>query len=538
MNRLTQTTTKYGFLSSRNTFTVKYGYDAASNRTSLTDPENGLAQYTYDTLNRLTNLQDFQSHNFGFSYDQLSRRTQLTRPNGVNTNYSYDNLSHLLSVLHQVGATTLDGASYTYDAAGNRSSKTDQLPSVTTNYGYDAIYQLLQATQGTTTTESYTYDAVGNRLSSLGMSPYQYNSSNELTSTPTTTYTYDKDGELITKVDSTGTTTYNWNTLNQLTSVVLPGSGGTVSFRYDPLGRRIQKSSAGATTNYLYDGSNLIEEVDNNGNALARYTQTSNIDEQLAELRSGTTSYYEQDAMGSVSSLSNGAGALASTYTYDSFGKTTTSTGTITNSFRYTGREFDIENATYFYRARYYDPSVGRFIDEDPALFKGGSINLYRYVNNNVVNNIDPSGLVTVGTNFPSGGAADVILALQRIRDAIKDHPGCECYFRNHGGRTLTQLLDDPYIFIYYYPKHIYPLGPGGHPALGANFPQLGSSDIYLTPDGVFGLGRPDIAGTIVHELLHRNENGGGTEPEAEHAIDACGILPWFPPIQRTVTPK
>jgi len=77
---------------------------------------------------------------------------------------------------------------------GNRLSKTDLYANVTSNYAYDAIYQLLQVTQGTSTTESYTYDIVGNRLSSLGLSTYQYNSSNELTSTGLGSYTYDHNG--------------------------------------------------------------------------------------------------------------------------------------------------------------------------------------------------------------------------------------------------------------------------------------------------------------------------------------------------------
>jgi hypothetical protein len=79
--------------------------------------------------------------------------------------------------------------------------------------------------------------------------------------------------------------------------------------------------------NYLYDGPNLLEEVDSSGNVLAKYTQENEIDEPLAELRSGTTSYYEQDGQGSISSLSNSSGSLANTYTYDSFGKLTASTG-------------------------------------------------------------------------------------------------------------------------------------------------------------------------------------------------------------------
>src|ERR1700742_462356 len=143
---------------------------------------------------------------------------------------------------------------------GNRLSKTDQASGITSNYGYDSIYQLTGVTQGTSTSESYSYDPVGNRLSSLNVSPYAYNPSNQLTSTPAASYTYDANGSLKTKLDSTGTTTYNWDIENRLSSVVLPGTGGTVSFKYDPFGRRVQKSGPLGTTNYLYDGRNLLEE--------------------------------------------------------------------------------------------------------------------------------------------------------------------------------------------------------------------------------------------------------------------------------------
>src|SRR5271155_2659677 len=105
----------------------------------------------------------------------------MTRPNGVTTNYSYDTLSRLTSVLHQLSGSTIDGASYGLDSAGNRTSKTDYQAGVTSNYGYDAIYELTGVTQGTNTTESYNYDPVGNRLSSLSVSAYSVNTSNELT---------------------------------------------------------------------------------------------------------------------------------------------------------------------------------------------------------------------------------------------------------------------------------------------------------------------------------------------------------------------
>src|ERR1700735_560723 len=160
----------------------------------------------------------------------------MTRPNGVTTNYSYDNLSRLLSVLHQVSASTIDGAAYIYDSAGNRTAKTNELSAVTSNYTYDPLYELTQVTQANNTTESYSYDPVGNRLSSLGVSPYSINSSNELTSTPSATYTYDNNGNTLTKVTSAGTTTYGWDYENRLTSMTLPGTGGTLAFKYDALG--------------------------------------------------------------------------------------------------------------------------------------------------------------------------------------------------------------------------------------------------------------------------------------------------------------
>ena len=132
---------------------------------------------------------------------------------------------------------------------------------MTSNYAYDAIYELTQVTQGTSTRESYSYDGVGNRLSSLGVSPYSVNVSNELTSTPSTSFTYDNNGNTLTKVVGSNTTSYMWDFENRLTNVTLPGSGGTVTFKYDPFGRRIYKSSSSETSIYAFDDDNLIEET-------------------------------------------------------------------------------------------------------------------------------------------------------------------------------------------------------------------------------------------------------------------------------------
>jgi RHS repeat-associated protein len=168
------------------------------------------------------------------------------------------------------------------------------------------------------------------------------------------------------------------------------GSGDT--FKYDPFGMRIYKSSSGGTSVFAYDGDKLIEETNASGVVVSRYAQARNIDEPLAMLRSSATSYYSADGLGSVTSLTNSSGAAAETYTYDSFGKVTASSGSVTNPFQYTGREMDAETGLYYYRARYYDPASGRFLSEDPVRFSAG-VNFYDYVYNNPVRYADPMGL-------------------------------------------------------------------------------------------------------------------------------------------------
>jgi RHS repeat-associated protein len=202
---------------------------------------------------------------------------------------------------------------------------------------------------------------------------------------------YDANGNTTSKTDSTGTTNYSWDYENRLTSVTLPGSGGTVNFKYDPFGRRIEKISPTATSIFAYDGDDLVETTNSSGSEVASYTQGPSVDEHLAMLRGTTVSYYEQDGVGSVTSLTNSSGSPTQTYTYDAFGNQTASSGSLTNFFRYTGREFDTETNLYFYRARYYDQTNGRFLNEDAARFAGGTT-FYEYAENDPTVFSDPSG--------------------------------------------------------------------------------------------------------------------------------------------------
>ena len=205
--------------------------------------------------------------------------------------------------------------------------------------------------------------------------------------------TYDNNGNTLT--DASGKS-HTWDFENRLVSAVVPWTG-TVTFKYDPFGGRFQKSSPLGTTNYLYDGmdvgANVIEEVDNSGSTLTRYTQSDAIDQPLAILRGGATSYYHGDGLGSITSLTSTAGSLANTYSYDSFGKLSASTGGVNNPFQYTGRDNDTENGLRYYRARYYDPNVGRFLSEDPMRWTGG-LDFYAYATNNPLTWTDPFGLM------------------------------------------------------------------------------------------------------------------------------------------------
>ena len=207
-----------------------------------------------------------------------------------------------------------------------------------------------------------------------------YNADNQLTQWGTATPTYDANGNTL----SDGTNTYVWNARNQLASMNLTGE----SFQYDPFGRRVAKTILGTMANYLYDGPNPVQE-------LSGATPTANllmggIDQRFTRTDSTGTANFMTDALGSTLSLTNSSGSTLAQYTYEPFGNTT-ATGSSTSTYQYTGREND-GTGLYFYRARYYNPSLQRFVSEDPIGFGGGQANLYAYVGNSPVNMIDPTG--------------------------------------------------------------------------------------------------------------------------------------------------
>jgi len=186
-------------------------------------------------------------------------------------------------------------------------------------------------------------------------------------------------------------------------------------------------SSKSRVRRYVYDGDNILLETDGDGKILAYYFHTPAVDHPVAMLRdldhsgsftSNEVFSYTRDHLGSIRELVDFNGKVVQRYRYSTFGKTTvekangsTDHQLVDNIFAYTGREYDSDTQFYGYRNRYYSPEMGRFISPDPIGLQSGDLNFYRYVKNNPMNHVDPTGQLsimwTVISNLgPSGPAA------------------------------------------------------------------------------------------------------------------------------------
>jgi RHS repeat-associated protein len=363
---------------------VSYGYDANNNRTQLTLGQTTSATYQYDALNRLTQITDGANANVGYHYDATNKLTSRTLPDGVATSYQYDGLDRLTRLTDATSTATVADAQYQYNTASQITQILE--PTQTRNFSYDAIDRLTTVQNPTQTVESYTYDAVGNRTASHQSSSYSYQPFNRVVTIGSNTYSYDANGNLTQKMDSTGTWNYSWDYENRLKQVTRPDST-TVSYKYDALGRKIQRNkSTGGSTNYIYDGADVIKDI-NSDNSTVEYLNGPGIDNKLRQTSSAGTLYFSQDHLGSTRALTDSSGNVVESISYDSFGNGSSAL----SRYGYTGREWDADSNLYYYRNRWYDPQEGRFISEDP-IGLGGGINLYAYVENNPLKFIDPMG--------------------------------------------------------------------------------------------------------------------------------------------------
>lgn len=400
--------------------TFDYTYDRMSNLLSSADSINGSAQgrtdYAYDLLNRVTRIIQSgtgvaakrvdMTYNAAGQITQLARFSDLAGTQAVAaTTYTYDSLGRLTQMAHNRGATNLATYGIGYDAANRITRFTS--PQGTTNYSYDARNQVRLADHSYQTDESYSYDANGNRTNS----GYQTGPNNRLTNDGSFTYQYDNEGNRIrrTRISNGEVTEYFWDYRNRLTQVVTRASAGgavtrQVNYTYDVHDQRIAKvvdldgAGTGAVTveRFVYDRGQ-IALVFNNGSTTPtqRYLYGTEVDQVLAEQRGTTTTWALTDYQGTVRDLIDNTGTNRNRIRYDSFGSIAHQTNpALTFRFGYTGRDFDSETGLSYYRARYYDARVGRFLSEDPIGFAGGDVNLYRYVGNSPINYTDPSGLI------------------------------------------------------------------------------------------------------------------------------------------------
>ncbi|CAN1210287.1 hypothetical protein TUMEXPCC7403_08840 [Tumidithrix helvetica PCC 7403] len=288
-------------------------------------------------------------------------------------------------------------------------------------------------------------------------------------------------------------TSYVWDYRNRLTGVDTKTSGGvltkSVTYTYDMFDRRIAKSvdfdGSGAglavVERYVYDRDHIMLVLSGLGILKERYLYGANLDQVLA-VETTQVSWTLSDYLGTVRDLVSSAGVVQKHIKYDSFGNVTGQSAPLVKSrFGFTGREFDSETGLYYYRSRYYDSVVGRFISEDRIGFAGGDTNLYRYVGNSATNGTDPFGytaitfvvpVVVIGGIFLVGGAI-IYYSTRRNSGSTSDFGGAPELFNDVGGlgKSLGGFTNSAGIGF-----------PGG--MLTFPIPQESRPTIYISPSG------------------------------------------------------
>ena len=369
----------------------------------------------YDALGRMTSSTTSMggfSKTLGSQYDVAGNRTRLTHPDGTYFSFGYDPLNRLGTGSWTNGGGTTAFLTNSYDSLG-RKTGIARGASSSTSYGFDAISRVSSIAQGFT-------GAIGNVTSTLGYTPssqiasetrdndafawgggvnvnrgYTANGLNQYTLSGAAVPTYDTNGNLI----GDGTSSYGYDAENRLIS---KSNGASLS--YDPLGRLWQVTSSSTNNRFLYDGDQLALEYDVSGNVARRYAFGDQIDQPILEDSGGalacgtTTRFLNGDIRGSVIAQADCAGNRTAINAYDEYG---IPAATNVGRFQYTGQAWLPELGMYYYKARVYSPTLGRFMQTDPIGVNGG-INIYAYAGGDPVNLSDPSGLIPSICGTPS----------------------------------------------------------------------------------------------------------------------------------------
>lgn len=400
------------------TETIGYTYDTA-NRTRVIDyPGGRQITETRDLRGRMDLVEDTTGASqtiaiYTYDGDQLAFLDYL---NGTTTEYSYDTREWVTGLTHYIGGTTFSNFSYGFDKEGNRNyAERFHDTSNSEKYNYDDAYRLDKFTRGTldaskeisttVTNTIYSLDELGNweTKTTDGNPEFRtHNVMNEITNLDGTGLTYDDNGNLT----DDGTNTYEYDYENRMLRAIRKSDRQIlVNYRYDPLGRRIEKEDVinAITTSYYLDKARVIEEQESAATTLT-YVYGNQIDEVL-QMENGAIYYYHPNILGSIDAITDSSGNVVEYYRYDAYGEPSVydsgwiyqdSSSGVDNPYLFTGRRWDEETGLYYYRARYYSSTIGRFLQHDPLGYKD-SMNMYEYVRGNPINLVDPFGKENTG---------------------------------------------------------------------------------------------------------------------------------------------
>ena len=334
-----------------------YAYDANGNRTGVTHADGVNFAYSYDSANRLTIINQGSTALYAQGYDGQGRQTLRTQAGGDSASASWDGLNRLIG--HSdiyVGSAGGTVRSFTYSPASQITGRTISNDA----YSYTAAYNVNRA---------YVVNGL-NQYTSAGPAAFSYDANGNLTGDGGSAYLYDGENRLV-----------------------KASGASSATLTYDPLGRLFETSGVTGTTRLLYDGDELVSEYSISGTLLRRYVHGSGTDDPLIWYEGAGLTIRRSlhaDERGSITGTASSDGKLLAINSYDAYG-----IPAITNlgRFGYTGQAWLPELKLWYYKARVYSPTLGRFMQSDPVGYDAG-MHLYAYVGNDPVNASDPSGMV------------------------------------------------------------------------------------------------------------------------------------------------
>jgi RHS repeat-associated protein len=392
---------------------VSYSYDSIGRRTQLVYPDGKTVTYAYDAANRIHQVSDWAARTTTYSYTGVGKPTNIASPN-TSVTYTYDLSGRLTSVKNTYKTATGTASilfKYTLDAVGNPIRANDAYgnPSILT---YDKLNELISVQDSTGITR-FAYDANGNRSSLTApggvVTTYSYDDADQILTAGPQSFVHDANGNMVSRNSPGGTTNYTFDAFNRLTAI---NNGST--YTYDGLGARVGKTEGGTSTNYTYDNATpfavVLQESDTTGTntVTTSYLRGRSL---IAADNGSSFDYYFGEREGSIIGMANGSSGFldGSPFAYSSFGVLAAPLSTSLGApYRFIGETLDTSNL-YYLRARYYDPSLGRFLTRDP--YEGRSSypigkNRYIYSRNNPLKLFDPSGMDPGDEDDPFGDDA------------------------------------------------------------------------------------------------------------------------------------